>query len=167
MARQRNYRAEEARRNARARERGFTSRGQQRKAIERGRIAPLAPEKIRKPETVKAQQERERREKREHAYWYKAGFSSERQYRNAKSDSADWSALHAGTHIAEYDTDNALEGVGKAEYTKAYYDAFVSGPGRYKAVRRSGGSDELYRYFVTVTGHYAPDEYESRYGRQG
>lgn len=167
MARRRDYKAEEARRNARARARGFSSRGQQRKAIERGKIPPLAPGRIRKPETVKAQQERERRERREKSYWFKAGFRSERAYRKAKSDAADWSALHAGTHIAQYDPDNALEGIGVAEYTKAYMDAFVEGPGRYKAVRRSGGSPELYRYFVTVTGHYAPDEYESRYGRQG
>lgn len=164
--RQRDYRAEEARRNARARERGYSSRGQQRRAIERGKIAPLAPKLVRSPRTIAAQREREKRERRETTSWYKAGFTSERKYRSAKDASIDWSALHAGTHIAEYDPDNA-PGWTKAAYTKAYYDAFVSGPERYKAVRRSGGSAALYHYFVVVTEYYSPDEYETRYGRQG
>lgn len=168
MARkQRDYRAEEARRNARARERGFTSRGQQRRAIERGKVPALAPSRLRSQRTIDAQREREARERREATSWFRAGFSSERQYRNAKDKAEDWSALHAGTGIARYDYEaNAVEGITMAAYTKAYMDAFVSGPQRYKAVRRSGGSDALYHYFVTVTEHYSPDEYESRYGAQ-
>lgn len=167
MARRRDYKAEEARRNARARAAGFSSRGQQRRAIERGKVPALAPQRLRNPRTIKAQQERDARAKRESTSWFRAGFTSERQYRKAKDQAADWSALHAGTTIAKFDYEaNAVSGVTKAAYTKAYVDAFVSGPERYKAVRRSGGSPALYRYFVTVTEHYSPDEYETRYGAQ-
>lgn len=163
--RQRDYKAEQQRRNELARARGFSSRGQQRRKIERGIIPPIAPQRVRSPKTISAQRQRESRERQATSWWGKAGFTSERQYRTARDRSEDWSALHAGTRIAQYEyEDNAVPGVTKAEYTKAYFQAFVSGPERYAAVRKAGGSAALRRYFVDITGHYSPDEYEARYG---
>jgi hypothetical protein len=161
MARKpRNHKLEQQRRNELARQRGFTSRGQQRRAIERGKVPALAPTRLRSERTIKAQTERQIREQQSGL-----GGTITRDFRTKRDRCIDWSALHAGTTIASYDYEaNAVDGVTRQQYTDAYFAAFVSGPGRYAAVRRSGGSPELRRYFVTITEHYSPDVYEVRYG---
>lgn len=144
--RKRDYKAEERRRNELARQRGYKSRAAQRYAIETGRAPALQPSRVRKPtRTVK----------------------TPRLDSGALDRAYDWSALHGGTQIARYDYRNARPGVTKGQYLKGYLDAFVEGPQRYRAVRHSGGSRALERYFVDITGYYTADEYETRYGKAG
>ena len=136
--RQRNYRAEEARRNELARARGFTSRGQQRRAIDRGVIEPLAPERT---------------------------FIARALRIDSMMDNAyDWSTAHAKHYEAMFRPQDALDhGLSEGEYTRAYSKAFVEGNQRYGNVRRRGGSPALRRWFVDTIHWYSPAEYEAKY----
>jgi len=163
MARkQRDYRAEEARRNELARQRGFTSRAAQRRAIERGKAPAIQPHRIRSERTRKAQAALQSAIKplnvRKYDY---AGIHISGEQR-----ATDWSTIFAGSDIAQYHPERARSlGVTKKQYTDAYLRAFVLGDERYAQSRYYGGSDPLYYWFVTLNGYYSADEYESRYGR--
>lgn len=172
MARIRDYKAEERRRNELAKARGFKSRAQQRHRIETGRAPAIAPKLIRSERTRKAQA----------AYRAKPKPPSpplslyEREVARVEAQSSradkcrDYSAAHAHRTIAKFDydaniKDQGIRGVTRKQYEDAYYAAFVDSPGRYGAVRKSGGSEELRHYFVDITHYYSPDEYEARYGQ--
>lgn len=163
MARKRDYKAEEARRNALARERGYTSRASLRRAIETGKASPIAPERVRSPRTIAAQERR--------LAATTAGRDAESAFLRAtgsispRDRAEDWSGIFARSKSAEYAPENAKDlGVTRAEYTRAYLDAFVMGDTRYTAVRHKGGSPALFYWFVTLNGYMSADEYESRYG---
>lgn len=164
MARKaRDYAAEQRRRNELARARGFTSRGQQRRAIERGRIPPLQPQRVRSPKTIQAQTERLRGEAQKAQQRIERLVSEDSQAKRMGENEL-YSQAHANRQIAKFDYKNAVTGVSLAEFTDAYWNAFVNPKGGYDRVRRRGGSRALKHYFVTITGHFTADEYETRYG---
>lgn len=159
----RDYKAEEARRNALAKARGFETRAKQRRAIETGKTAAIRPTSLRSPKTIAAQK-------------FRLGFETkgiERKetilptFGNRFSPSQraeDWSDIYARSSAAQYTPDERPSGMSKEEYTDAYLAAFVRGEERYVTVRRSGGSEALRHWFVDVVGYMTADEYESRYG---
>lgn len=154
MARkQRDYKAEYQRRNAKARERGFRSYGAYRNAVETGKVQSVQPSRIRSARTTAAQSR------------LNSLFTGRQSFSEMKSDALDWAAAHAGTPIAEYDPARALErtGTSEAEYLAAYTAAFVSGPNRYGAVRHRGGSEELRHYWVDITEWFSAEEYDDKY----
>lgn len=163
MARKaRDYKAEERRRNELARLRGHTNRYQQRKKIETGAIAALAPKRVRSTRTKTAQKARVRppRGAAKITDYEIQGTKISRVQR-----ASDWSAAHASEDIAKYRPERAKSlGVGEAAYTNAYLRAFVEGDTRYQRVRRSGGSVDLYYWFVTLNGYYMAEEYDEKYG---
>ena len=161
--RQRDYKAEEQRRNQLARERGYSSRAQMRRAIESGSTAAIRPTALRNPRTIEAQKFRLGSETRgvERKGTTLPSFGS----RISPEQSAeDWSDIYARSAAAQYSPDDRPDGMSKAEYTEAYLAAFVRGEERYVNVRRSGGSEALRHWFVDVVGYMTADEYESRYG---
>lgn len=166
MARKaRDYKAEEARRNALARQRGFTSRGQQRRAIETGKAPAIAPRRLRKPTTIEAQKFRlgvdtggiERKATELPAFGDRVSPEDRAQ---------DWSDIYARSSAAQYNPDDRPKGMSKRAYTNAYLAAFVRGDERYVNVRHAGGSEALRHWFVDIAGYMTADEYESRYGAQ-
>lgn len=164
MARRaRDYKAEEARRNALAKERGFTSRGQQRRRIETGKAPAIQPYRLRKPQTIEAQKFRLGSATKgvESKGSNLPVFGSRRGDRERAED---WSDIYARSVAAQYLPDERPQGMSKAAYTDAYMAAFVTGSERYVEVRRSGGSDALRHWFVDVIEYMTADEYESRYG---
>lgn len=146
---------EQVRRNQLAFERGYASRYEQRKAIERGVIAPIAPKRVSSPKTISAQEKR------------LAAIPKVKSRSATYADrelAYDWSAVMAKRFEAEYHPERALAlGVSRYEYTQIYLRAFVTGDYRYKITRRKGGSDELGEWFVTLNHFYSATEYERRY----
>lgn len=157
MARkQRDYKAEERRRNELARQRGFSSRGQQRRRVSSGNVRNLSPEAAKFVIGVNTKGIEPK------------GFELPK-FAVRESDATraqNWSDIFARSEVAQYQPDNRPAGMSKREYTDAYMAAFVDGPDRYVDVRRTGGSDALKHWFVDIQGYMQADEYESRYGRQ-
>lgn len=153
--RKRDYKAEERRRNELARERGYRNRAQQRRAIEKGEMSPLDPERVRSPKTVSAQAKR---------LFQTNDFIRLTSALDPRDMAQDWSGIFARSEQAEYNPERAAElGVSEREYTRAYLDAFVLGDDRYEINRRSG-SDPLFYWFVTLNGFMSADTYDKRYG---
>ncbi len=156
MARKpRDYRAEEARRNALARERGFKSRAQQRHAIETGKAAPLQASRLSSPQTIRAQ-----RDRLAALTDFERGIAAIKPENRAR----DWSDIFARSEEGQYRPERAKElGVSREAYTLAYINAFVYGEDRYDAVRHKGGSDDLYYWFVVLNEYLSAAEYEGKY----
>jgi hypothetical protein len=170
MAR-RNYHAEEQRRNELARARGFTSRAQQRRRIERGDIQALAPKRVKSPKTIAAQ-----RSWSERAQALIKGLDLTKP--SDFDRCADWSAAHAQTKQARFNPKHLPKGITLDDYVTAYMRAFVEGPGSYGLSRGSrqtttngyqytGGSADLYYWFVILMGYYQADEYDEHYAIGG
>lgn len=162
----RDYKAEEARRNALARERGFTSRAQQRNRIETGKFPALQPKRVRSVKTKRAQSRY-----LSHApivdddnvvpKWGVKGVTLP----VISKDQAcrDWSTLYARSEMAEYRPERAKTlRVTEKEYRDAYFNAWASGD--YYATRYHGGSDSLRYWFVELNDYYQAEEYDDRYG---
>lgn len=162
--RQRDYAAEQRRRNELARQRGFTSRAQQRRKIEKGEIPALVPlSRLRSKRTIEAQKFLLGAETR----GIERKGSTLPVFGTRRSDAEraqDWSDIYARSQVAQYDPDNRPKGMTKAAYTRAYLAAFVTGDERYVKVRHAGGSDALRHWFVDVMEYMQADEYETRYG---
>lgn len=162
MARRaRDYRAEEARRNALARERGFTTRAAQRGAIRRGEAAPVQPSRIRTKESADAYEKYlERRD---------TGWTPERiaAFHTTVDEvrAADFSEHKANSPWATYTPDTTPEehGVSREEYTAAYLAAWVVGDEKYGKDTRKHGSEALRHYLVDIMD-MEPEEYDRRYG---
>lgn len=164
----RDWKAVERRRNERAQAAGFPNRAAQRRAIEGGKIAPLAPQLVRSPKTIAAQSKRLTAPKREPRRSKKSEFERLRDEYLASDlagQCADWSAIVAATEWAKYRPDQAADhGLTVEEYTAAYYSAFVAGPQRYHLRRyKKGGSEALRRWFVDIMDMEGVD-YDDRYG---
>lgn len=163
----RDWKAVERRRNERAQAAGFPNRATQRRAIESGKIAPLAPQLVRSPKTIAAQSKRLTAPKRE-SRAKKTEFERLRdEYLSSDlaGQCADWSAIVAATEWAKYRPDQASEyGLTVEEYTAAYYAAFVAGRQRYHLNRhKRGGSPALRHWFVDIMDMEGAD-YDDRYG---
>lgn len=166
MARKRDYKAEERRRNELARARGFKSRAAQRHAIETGKVKALAPSRMKNPRTVIAQQ-RLRAKERPSAFDIIYDTYSDEQR------AAEWSSLFARHESGRFDYDGDTETAkskqqfiakyGKDAYVQAYISAFVRGEGRYQRARNRGGSQPLRFWFVHVTGYLTSNVYDERY----
>lgn len=151
----RDYHQEQIRRDALARTRGHANRQSQRKKIERGKIAPLQPKRVRSPKTLEAQEKRLAKLKPPKP---KSASYDDREL------AYDWSAAHAQRIQATYNPElAALLGVTRHAYTKTYLEAFITGDFRYTDVRHDGGSEELFYWFVTLNHFYTAREYERRY----
>lgn len=163
MARKaRDYKAEERRRNELAKARGFTSRAAQRRAIEKGAAPALAPTRLRKPSVIAAQRARSAPPKdRAPIKDSLQGYPLPSREQRAR----DWSALFAGTEMAQYRPERAKElGVTKKQYTDAYLRAFVQGDSAYHRVRYYGGSEDLRYWFVELNDYFEAEEYDEKYG---
>lgn len=93
MARQRDYRAEERRRNERAKALGFSSRAELRRARERGTI-PKAAEIKADPKAAKRF--------RDLTNAKRAGFGSYKEYREARANAKNWSDKHSQQRASKY-----------------------------------------------------------------
>lgn len=156
-AKRRDYKAEYRRRNELAKARGFAGYAQQRRAIESGKARAIAPWRIRTKRTAEAQNAFLAELKEQGTYdSYLRAVPIEQQCR-------DWSSGTAKTPALKYTPQFARRyGLTKAEYTQAYYDAFVNGPESYRNVRR-GGSPALRYWLVDVIKLYTAAEYDKRY----
>lgn len=162
MARkQRDYKAEERRRNELARQRGFSSRAALRRAIEKGTAAAIQPNRLRRPSTIAAQKERYKAtRKTEHKgdKFPKFGFRVSDEQR-----AQDWSDVFSRSPGSEYNPDERPEGMSRKAYTNAYLKAWVDGDNRYVNVRHTGGSPELRNWLVNVAGFLTANIYEDKY----
>lgn len=62
-----------------------------------------------------------------------------------------------------YAPENAAKlGISVEEYTRAYYEAFLSGPQKY-ALNRKHGSPAMKRWFVDITGYMSEKDYDAKY----
>ena len=175
--------AENVRRNELAKARGFHNRYDQRHKIETGVIRALWPQQVTAPKTVKAQNEWQAR-----AHALITGAKPTEYGGHPLPPPEDrcqsWSDMFARASAARFAPDGVKAadakmyhdrqwprplsakdlGVTRDEYTAAYTRAFLVGPQRYQATRRTGGSYALYYWFVVLNHYMEADEYESRYG---
>ena len=159
MARKRDYKAEERRRNELARQRGFTSRAQQRRAIQAGRREALRPDLLRNPVTVAAQAARQQMDPQYFQVWARMG---------REERALDWSTLHARSDMADFRPDDAGApgSAARRDYVDAYMAAFVNdGPDGYRASRHNkrGASEAVRHWMVDIQG-MDEAEYARRYG---
>jgi hypothetical protein len=154
---QRDYRAEEQRRNILAWAEDHGTRAKKRGKIERGEIAPTQPKRVRNPKTVTAQ---ERRLAALVKVTPRSASAADRER------CEEWSLLFAKRYQAEYHPEVAAElGVTRKEYTRIYMAAWIEGDQRYKAVRYHGGdSTALGEWMITLNGFYTLAQFEGRYG---
>jgi len=179
----RDYKAEDARRDARYRALGFLNRRDFRTAVEKGYQPAAQPSRLRSPKTIAAQAKR----KAEHPdapdklyipSWIRSGKVTPEQR------AQDWSNSFAMSNYARYAPDGPGEmtralarkkkwplpksaaemKITREEYTKAYLRAFVDGP--YDLNTNRVGNADLYYWFVTLNDYMEVSEYESRYGTQ-
>ncbi len=67
------------------------------------------------------------------------------------------------TDMTKYDPSRAEElGMSKAEYTKAYFDAFGGGPQSWQKNRHSS-TPALHKWFVDINGYLTEGEYDEKY----
>ena len=158
MAARRDWKAVYARRNARAIARGHKSYNDERRKIETGKIAPVAPKLVRSPKTKQAQQKRQ------------PGLFGLTLLERKNAANEIWVGTHGPTvndddprrKIVQYDPNMRDKKYTEDEYVEAYYDAFASG--NYDDTRHDGGSDPLRFYFVDMLDDgYSIDEYDDHY----
>lgn len=151
--RKRDYKAEYQRRQSLAKARGFRSYGQQRRAIEKGTVAAIAPSRIRTKRTADAQFRR--------VMNLPKGWT----VRGARMDMArGWSNAYARSDLLTFDEKRAQT---DDVYLDAYIKALVFAPSNVKGNkhhRRLTPSPDLEEFLVNVLGIYQADEYETRYG---
>lgn len=153
----RDYKAEDRRRNLLAWSRDHGTRAKQRRKIEKGIIAPFQPKRVRKAETIKAQELRLEGITKRKVPSRSASMSD-------RDDAYDWSAMHAQTYMAQYLPEVAsLLGVSRYEYTRIYLNAWVRGDYRYTENRYDGGTDAMGEWFVNLNNFMSASEYEDRY----
>ena len=184
LGQKRDYKAEERRRNQNAKLRGFTSRAAERRAIERGTIAPRKPSQVSSPRTIAAQLKRRQgvapKPNRPPLPDYVMGRSKEQRCQ-------DWSDLHAATPAATFNPKDSYSKpksrqessyyaahANKAKwiakhgwdaYVEAYLRAFVEGPDKYRYVaKKRQGSYYMYLWFCDITGFMSIDEFDEKYG---
>lgn len=157
MARkQRDYKAEYARRQALARERGFKSYAQQRREIEKGDYPALAPTRLRKASTIRNQEEKG------------TGFLG-RTLANLKDHRIEaaqrWSDMRARTKSMEFDAKRARR---DPEYLNAYTAATVLDMAHpdTKMQAKLSANEHSKHLLVDVLGLMTADEYETRYGQR-
>lgn len=145
-SRRRDYKAEEARRNARAKAAGFTSRAQMRKAL-------------REKETVVARDRRGtivgRAQGPVKPVWAEAGYSTAGMYKAERQAARQWSDRHSHQPTSRW-----LSSFQPVQ-AKSYYDAYVN-----PDTRAAKTVNELYslrEYLVDVMGYYTDDEFDERY----
>jgi hypothetical protein len=143
--RRRDYRAEEARRNARARELGFSSRAQMRRALREG--LPVARGKGGRIEA--------RAQGPALPEWAKGGYSSKESFSRERREAARWSAEHSRRQTSEYTPKLT------AYQTHKYHQAYVN-PAT-KASRAENDLFSLQEYLVDTMGYYSEAEFDDRY----
>lgn len=170
MARQRDYKAEYAKRNALAQSRGFKNYADYRKQYETGKAPAVQPKRIRKESTRKAQKNFLQRTKEVlqrgwENFSYDQIIENIRAYETDESRAVDWSAAWAQSSVAKYAPEEA-QGLGltKAGYTRAYVAAFIDGDHPGNTMRNPADSDALRYWLVNIQKYFEADEYESRYG---
>jgi|SRR5215831_10165360 len=92
-----------------------------------------------------------------------AGFSSRAQERRIRNVSQNWSNEHAEKAISTFTPGES------SEYTRAYYDAFVSGGSGFHTLQGHRGgprksNQALYHFFVEVTDYMTREEFVMKYG---
>ena len=96
----------------------------------------------------------------------RAGFMTENAYRTAVRQSKAWSRTHSKLKTSTWSDKFTPEQKG------AYFRAYVSkatglsaywGRKHKKGERNGGGSRELRKFLVEITGYYTPDEWDEKY----
>lgn len=166
MARIRDYRAEEQRRNELAKQRGFTSRAQQRHRIERGKFPALAPERLRKPETIKAQKSLLARVEGRIGGPFSPvdpniTFEKLAASKDKEELCEDWSAATAGTIMARFDTerDDSVKKIRRKDGTRPDWisETGIIQLNKRRWIKKHGRAayiDAYYEAFVDGPGSY-------------
>lgn len=171
----RDYKAEEARRNALARARGFTTRAQQRYKIETGKIPAIRPALVRSPRTLIAQERYKRAAAQPKRT--KTGLIEGRLSKSERAElplfagvtyeqaARDWSEVHSRVPESRYAPELAHAlGVTKEHYRAAYLRAFVIRPADDdEAGWNARIASPLKYWIVTLNGFTTDDLYDRKY----
>lgn len=143
-ARSRDYKAEEARRNAKARELGFTSRAHMRRALKQGWKPVRKSAKPRSPIDYVSTKTTAKPAP-------PSGALS-----RLRRESADWSRKHSRMETSQYDPSFTPTQV------RRYHAAYVN-PST-KASRIENGFDALRDWLISTMSYYTDEEFLERYG---
>lgn len=160
-ARSRDYKAEEARRNAKAKQLGFSSRAQLRRAQRYGYQPPRVGKSPRGPiKPTKAAKVTpavlRRYSARPPAPVTISGGTKTGSIAKIRRESQDWSNAHSRVPTSKYDPEFT------ANTARRYHAAFVD-PDT-KAWKIENGLDSLREYLVDDMGFYDDVEFDERYG---
>lgn len=148
---QRNYKAEYARRVALAQDRGFRNYADQRRKIETGRAQAIAPARIRTKRTLDAQQS-----------WQALPWERKVNQKEIRIQMAqEWSRVYSRTKVIRFDAQLARR---DDEYLQSYMRTFVLGDHEDQNINHFSDSFDLKHYLVDVMEYMTEDEYERRYG---
>jgi hypothetical protein len=158
MAKPRDYKSEERRRNELARQRGFTTRAQQRTATRKGLDygRPIGPKQL---------------------PYRAAGFASDKAYRQARADAKAWSKKHSSKKVSEYRPSGLHK---NPQAFAAYHAAFIDKKSAVSAIGRKaraaaegnlGGSGDkgghdlnaLQRYLQDYENYDEAEVYDDQY----
>lgn len=152
--RSRDYRAEEARRNAKAKQLGFSSRAQMRRAQRHGYQAPKVKGRIVPTPTARVTPAKLRQFSAKPVRATVKAVAPD--LRRLRRESQQWSNAHSRVDTSRYDPKFP------ASKVRRYHAAFVDPDTR--AWKIENGLDALHDYLVDEMGFYDDVEFDERYG---